>query len=56
LRPPARAPCRELEVEKAENPGLRRSQLQELVWKKWQKSPENPMNQPNAKLGGSGSP
>eukprot|EP00756_Hemistasia_phaeocysticola_P003930 Hpha_TRINITY_DN12530_c0_g1::TRINITY_DN12530_c0_g1_i1::g.50974::m.50974 len=29
----------------AENPGLKRSQLKELCWKEWQKSPENPMVQ-----------
>ena len=30
---------------KDENPGLKRSQLQERVWAEWQKSPENPQNQ-----------
>ncbi|CBY08239.1 unnamed protein product [Oikopleura dioica] len=30
---------------KAENPTLKRSQLRELLWKEWQKSPENPINQ-----------
>ena len=30
---------------KEENPTLKRSQLKELLWKEWQKSPENPMNQ-----------
>lgn len=26
--------------------------LQEMIWRKWQKSAENPLNQPNARLGG----
>lgn len=30
---------------KAENPGLKRSQLKDVCWKEWQKSPENPMVQ-----------
>jgi len=30
---------------RAENPSLKLSQLKELVWKMWQKSPENPINQ-----------
>jgi len=30
---------------KAENQTLKRSQLKELLWKEWQKSPENPINQ-----------
>uniref|UniRef100_A0A336MJP0 CSON002703 protein n=1 Tax=Culicoides sonorensis TaxID=179676 RepID=A0A336MJP0_CULSO len=30
---------------KAENPGLKLSQLKQLIFKNWQKSPENPMNQ-----------
>lgn len=30
---------------KAENPGLKHSQIKEMVWKEWQKSPENPMVQ-----------
>ena len=30
---------------KAENPTLKRSQLKDILWKEWQKSPENPMNQ-----------
>lgn len=28
-----------------ENPSLRLSQIKELVWKQWQKSPDNPFNQ-----------
>lgn len=28
------------------------SLLQEMIWRKWQKAPENPLNQPNARLGG----
>ncbi|KAJ3365264.1 hypothetical protein GGF32_009769 [Allomyces javanicus] len=30
---------------KAENPGLRLSQVEQMLWKQWQKSPENPFNQ-----------
>lgn len=30
---------------KIENPTLRLSQLKQLVFKEWQKSPENPLNQ-----------
>ena len=30
---------------KSEMPGLKRSQYKEKIWKEWQKSPENPMNQ-----------
>jgi len=30
---------------RAENPTLKLSQVKELMWKQWQKSPENPMNQ-----------
>lgn len=30
---------------KEENPTLRLSQLKEMLWKLWQKSPENPFNQ-----------
>jgi len=29
---------------KSENPGLKKSQVQDRVWKLWQKSPENPNN------------
>jgi hypothetical protein len=38
---------RELPIVKAENPGLRLSQLKELIYKAFQKSPENPFNQAN---------
>jgi len=30
---------------KADNPTLRHSQLKELLWRQWQKAPENPLNQ-----------
>lgn len=30
---------------KADNPSLKLSQLKQLIFKNWQKSPENPMNQ-----------
>jgi len=30
---------------RAENPTLKLSQVKELIWKMWQKSPENPVNQ-----------
>jgi len=30
---------------RAENPTLKLSQLKELLWKQWQKAPENPLNQ-----------
>ncbi|KAI9179234.1 hypothetical protein H9P43_005897 [Blastocladiella emersonii ATCC 22665] len=36
---------RETEVVKKENPGLRLSQIHDVLWKRWQKSPENPFNQ-----------
>lgn len=32
---------------KLENPGLRQSQLKQLIYKAFQKSPENPFNQAN---------
>ena len=32
---------------KLENPGLRQSQLKQLIYKAFQKSPENPFNQEN---------
>lgn len=38
---------RELPRFKKENPGLRLSQLKELIYKAFQKSPENPFNQQN---------
>ncbi|KAJ2745499.1 hypothetical protein GGI20_002103 [Coemansia sp. BCRC 34301] len=36
---------REIERIKGENPGLRLTQIKDLVWKAWLKSPENPINQ-----------
>ena len=30
---------------KADNPSLRHSQLKELLWRQWQKAPNNPINQ-----------
>ncbi|RKP10573.1 hypothetical protein THASP1DRAFT_27628 [Thamnocephalis sphaerospora] len=36
---------REMPRVKKENPGLRLTQLQQVLWKEWQKSPENPFNQ-----------
>ena len=30
---------------KAENPTLKRSQLKDILWREWQKSPDNPKNQ-----------
>ncbi|KAJ3210027.1 hypothetical protein HDU67_005710 [Dinochytrium kinnereticum] len=36
---------REMPILKEENPGLRLSQLKQMLQKKWKKSPENPMNQ-----------
>jgi hypothetical protein len=38
---------RELPNFKADNPGLRLTQLKELMYKAFQKSPENPFNQTN---------
>lgn len=35
---------REMEVVKAENPHLKLSQYKEIIFKNWQKSPENPIN------------
>ena len=29
---------------KKENPGMRLSQLRQMLWKEWQKSPKNPLN------------
>eukprot|EP01117_Protostelium_nocturnum_P001944 TRINITY_DN12606_c0_g1_i1.p1 TRINITY_DN12606_c0_g1~~TRINITY_DN12606_c0_g1_i1.p1 ORF type:complete len:248 (-),score=126.93 TRINITY_DN12606_c0_g1_i1:260-931(-) len=37
--------ARNLPLLKEENPYLKKSQLQELLWKQWQKAPENPLNQ-----------
>ncbi|KAJ2255028.1 hypothetical protein GGI13_001830 [Coemansia sp. RSA 455] len=36
---------REIDRLKSENPGLRLSQIKDLIFKAWQKSPENPLNQ-----------
>jgi hypothetical protein len=36
---------RELPILRKQFPSLKLSQHKELLWKKWQKSPENPMNQ-----------
>eukprot|EP01012_Entosiphon_sulcatum_P035249 TRINITY_DN44757_c0_g1_i1.p1 TRINITY_DN44757_c0_g1~~TRINITY_DN44757_c0_g1_i1.p1 ORF type:complete len:209 (-),score=66.15 TRINITY_DN44757_c0_g1_i1:69-695(-) len=33
---------------KIQNPGLKHSQLKEMCWRLWQKSPENPLNQVQA--------
>eukprot|EP00899_Mesostigma_viride_P008642 jgi/Mesvir1/1777/Mv09625-RA.1 len=38
---------------KEENPGLKRSQYNEMLWKIWQKSPLNPMNQKDTHQGAS---
>lgn len=35
---------RELPIIKQENPNLRLSQLKQILYKQWQKSPDNPMN------------
>ena len=35
----------QLQVVRQDNPGLKLSQAREVVWKNWQKAPENPMNQ-----------
>lgn len=32
---------------KAENPSMRLSQLKQILFKEWTKSPENPLNQQN---------
>ncbi|KAJ2859370.1 hypothetical protein GGH94_006140 [Coemansia aciculifera] len=36
---------REIDRLKTENPGLRLTQIKDLIYKAWQKSPENPLNQ-----------
>ncbi|KAJ2487834.1 hypothetical protein IWW37_005094 [Coemansia sp. RSA 2050] len=36
---------REIERLRTENPGLRLGQIKDLIYKAWQKSPENPLNQ-----------
>ena len=38
--------ARELPLAKASNPHLKQSQVKQLVWKQWQRSPENPINAP----------
>lgn len=35
---------RELPVLKQDKPGLRQNQYKDMLWKQWQKSPENPIN------------
>lgn len=35
---------RELPSLKQEKPGLKQSQYKDMLWKSWQKAPENPMN------------
>jgi Coiled-coil domain-containing protein 124 /Oxs1 len=35
----------EMAALKADKPGLKQSQYKELIWKAWQKSPQNPLNQ-----------
>jgi len=37
-----------LAILKAENPSLRLSQLKQLVFEEWKKSPDNPMNKERA--------
>ncbi|KAI9297165.1 DUF1014-domain-containing protein [Neoconidiobolus thromboides FSU 785] len=37
--------AKRLPILKEENKGLRLTQLKQLLWKEWQKSPENPFNQ-----------
>lgn len=37
--------ARELPILRKENPGLRLTQVKEILWKQWQKSEENPFNQ-----------
>lgn len=34
-----------LPILKQENPNMKLSQLKQMLWKDWQKSPENPLNQ-----------
>lgn len=33
-----------MEKLKAEYPSLKRSQLKEMIWREWQRSPQNPLN------------
>lgn len=37
----------QLQIMKTENPSLKLSQMKQIIFKNWQKSPENPMNQGN---------
>ncbi|KAJ2715167.1 hypothetical protein H4R19_001352 [Coemansia spiralis] len=39
---------RMLPVIKEEHPGLRQSQMKDIIFKRWQKAPENPFNQAHA--------
>lgn len=39
---------REMDRIRAEEPGLKRSQIRDRIFKLWQRSPENPMNQARA--------
>lgn len=36
----------QLPLVKQEMPGLKLNQYKDKIWKTWQKSPQNPMNQP----------
>jgi len=45
---------REIPRIREENPGLKLSQIKEIIFKNWQKSPENPMNE--AQLAAAGPP
>lgn len=38
---------REMPRVKAENPGLRKNQMEQIIYKDFQKSPDNPFNQAN---------
>ena len=37
---------RELPVLKEDKPGLKQSQYKDMLWKAWQKAPDNPFNKP----------
>jgi hypothetical protein len=37
----------QLPIVKAENPSLKLSQIKQMIFKNWQKSPENPLNKVN---------
>lgn len=39
---------RELPEVKAQKPGLKAPQYKDMIWKKWLRSPENPLNKPAA--------